>query len=390
MTNKRVLVDALQATPSIAGRYSNAICVNIRAGTSNEKRGSYSLVFRAKDDVTGVPVAIKLMDPDWLHDPYRLDCFKREPTILSGLQGYKRCLRLVEGHKIFDVELPMAGGVFKFPIGFFVTEWLEKDIDDYFVNQSTYAALVRLEVFRQIVLAVKALHDHEVHHRDLKRDNLRLRIENDQNVVVAIDLGAAAAASSAHLKSDYGMPVGHQGYAPPEAFVGLAGMRQLGRLTDAYSLGAMLYELFMPGFFFAETLDNPVFASTLVAAIHKAAPEPDLEKRLTLWKQLVRQFARAVQPPSILGPGSSVPVAVSTMVADLYSRLAAFDLNVRLSDLDFVFHRIDSCIKCLKSDKLQQLLVAERKKRRAERLARAQAKEARVRARAALMASTSK
>lgn len=96
-TNKDVLVQAFESAPDIAGRYKNLYCVNFRPGMIRKARGGISLVFRAIDTLTGDTVAIKIMDPDFLADLYRMDCFEREPKILQAAQGIQRCLRLVDG-----------------------------------------------------------------------------------------------------------------------------------------------------------------------------------------------------------------------------------------------------------------------------------------------------
>src|SRR5688500_10128394 len=174
--NKSPLVLAFEGLPDIGGRYREVRCVNFRPGDADKGRGHFSLIFRAEDSETGRPVAIKVMDPDYLTDLYRMECFRREPQIISTLQAHQRSLKLVEGHKTFVINLAMVSVSFSVPIDFFVTEWLDEDIEDYFFSQTNYSAAVKLAIFRQIVLAIKVLHDSNVHHRDIKRDNFRVRI----------------------------------------------------------------------------------------------------------------------------------------------------------------------------------------------------------------------
>lgn len=379
--SKSALIQAFESAPNIDGRYSGLFCVNFRPGAPRKERGGYSLVFRAHDSTLGHAVAIKIMDPDFISDIYRLDCFTREPQILAGIQGHSRCLRLVEGHKVFDIDVTISpGSILKYPVGFFVTEWLAEHIEDFFFKQNLFTPLARLQAFRQIVLAVKAHHDQNVHHRDLKRDNFRVRVSQPDKPIVTIDFGTAAKLESPHLAAHYGTPVGHHGYAPPEAFTGLAGLRQLGKLSDSYALGALLYELFMPNFFFLETLSNPVFVSTLSATLHRCNREPDITKRFELWKVLVKGFAKAVQPPSISGTGSGVPSAVKSQIVSLYDDLAAFDLSKRLSRMDEVVRRVDSAIRCISNQIFWQSERERRRKARAKRLSDLLAKEARIRA----------
>lgn len=112
--NKSALISAFEKTATIGGRYTNLYCVNFRPGDIRQERGGYSLVFRADDFVSGRRVAIKTMDPDHISDLYRMDCFAREPEIISGLGNHHRCLRLIEGRKIFDIDLSTeTGATFK-------------------------------------------------------------------------------------------------------------------------------------------------------------------------------------------------------------------------------------------------------------------------------------
>jgi serine/threonine protein kinase len=381
MASRDVLIQAFEAAPDIAGRYKSLYCVNFRPGDIHKVRGGYSLVFRALDSTTGQTVAIKIMDPDHLADLYRMDCFAREPKILAGLQTFHRCLRLVEGHKIFDISVTLTPGVtLPYPVGFFVTEWLAEDIEAFFLRQQSFDALIKLNLYRQVLLAVKVLHDQQTHHRDLKRDNFRVRVTECDLPVIAIDFGTAAKLASPHAAPTYGTPVGHYGYAPPEAFAGLAGVREIGALADIYALAGLLYELFKPNLFFTETVANPVFVMTLSAALHKSNTEPDVSRRLVLWRRVVKDFARAVQPPSLLGPGSTIPDAVRPQLVALYSDMAAFDLGKRLSDFNIILRRLDGAIRCLGNQAFRDREQKQRRQERLDRLKRYQAKEARLHA----------
>jgi serine/threonine protein kinase len=378
VTNRDGIVDILEGLASIDERYENLQCVNYQRGVPAARRGAFSLVFQARDKVTGETVVIKTMDPDYLGDAYRLKCFDREPEIISRLEPHPKCLRLIQGKKEFQIALQVNGMNFNFPIGFFVTEWLAEDIEDYFVNQKNHECVQKLLLFRQLVLAVSSIHSQSVHHRDLKRDNLRVRVEEGARTVVAIDFGTAARIDSQAVQSRYDAPVGHYGYSPPEAFAGFAGERELGHLSDVYALGGMLYELFMPGHFFADTIQNPVFQSVLYASVHKVIQEQDLGRRLVLWRRAMTDFSRAVQPPTIMGFGSSLHDCVKPVIALLYSELAAFDLTKRIVNLDRILRRLDGAILAIQNERFYHANLAKRRNERDRKRKDAEAKEIRL------------
>jgi hypothetical protein len=61
--NSQLLVNALESQAELDGRYIGLKCVNINSLTG-EKRGCFSLVFRAFDKVDQRPVALKFFDLD--------------------------------------------------------------------------------------------------------------------------------------------------------------------------------------------------------------------------------------------------------------------------------------------------------------------------------------
>ena len=183
----QLLVTTLESLPLLDGRYANMRLVNWSAVSG--KRGFFSLVFRADDVVEGRVVALKFFDPAQAMDRYRLSAFFRECEILQSLMNAERCLQLEKSITDYDLVVPGSGGI-TIACQYFAVQWLEADIDDYFFGKNA-DPLDKLKLFNEIVLAVEALHRHEVFHRDIKIDNLRARREALKRMVVAIDLGTA-------------------------------------------------------------------------------------------------------------------------------------------------------------------------------------------------------
>ena len=190
-TNQLELIRQLENTQLLNGRYEKLSCVNVVGG---DRRGVLSLVFQGFDQAEKALVAIKVMDPDRLGDTYRLAAFEREPKILEIIEGKKRCLQVKNGLKQYEWEVTLSGGTapLKFQCGFFVTEWIEEDVDDYFFQQDTCDPKVKLAIFRKLLLAVDSLHKTHIFHRDLKVDNIRVKTIDNEQIVIAIDFGTAA------------------------------------------------------------------------------------------------------------------------------------------------------------------------------------------------------
>ncbi|MBI1421993.1 MAG: protein kinase [Gammaproteobacteria bacterium] len=96
-----------------------------------------------------------------------------------------------------------------------------------------------LTIFLDICKGVGYAHSRDVIHRDLKPANILI---NDQDEVKIVDFGLAAAASSADSRiTRTGILVGTPTYMAPEQ----VRARAIDQRTDIYSLGILLYEVFV-------------------------------------------------------------------------------------------------------------------------------------------------
>ena len=96
-----------------------------------------------------------------------------------------------------------------------------------------------IHTFKQICTGVGFAHKQDVVHRDLKPANI---LVNDNDEVKIVDFGLAAAASSADSRiTKTGILVGTPTYMAPEQ----VRARTIDRRTDIYSLGILLYEIFV-------------------------------------------------------------------------------------------------------------------------------------------------
>ncbi|ALC16375.1 serine/threonine protein kinase [Desulfuromonas soudanensis] len=342
-------------------RFINIKCLNYPPPSGQPKRGYFSIVFAAKDKQTGKDVVIKFMDPDSLANDYRINCFKREPRILKVIKDVPRCLQLVEELCRFNIMVNVPGSSpFKVPCDYFVTEYIENDIDEYFFSEESNSTLEKLVLFRQIVNSVEAIHRKHIFHRDLKPDNMRSRGVLENRIVYVIDFGTAARYDSAKILDEYGVGfhVGANMYSAPEAFLGFSGDREIAKYTDFYALGCILYELFNERMYFVELDKNPNFRLALNAMAYELNKYSSREEKIKSWNENINRIKRMVRYPHFQGGGCSAERSIIDMIINLQQRLCAFDFNNRLSDFESIRVVINKSISVIMNEKDQQRILA--------------------------------
>lgn len=80
----------------------------------------------------------------------------------------------------------------------------------------------------------------------------------------------------------------------------------------------------------------------------------------------MKSFAALTRPPSINGPGSTVPPAIFSIINVLYKQLVSFDFTKRLSDLEQARKYIDITLNNLGNSR-KQAKELERKRRLRQR-----------------------
>lgn len=351
-TTSQYLVDDLQGLPLLDGRFEQLQLVNFDS-LKDERRGCFSLVFKAFDRDLDRHVALKFFDPNGSMDVYRLTAFRREREILQNLIGVNRCLQLVSGLSKYQLAIPAtSGSILHIPCEYFAVDWIDGEVDQYFFCQEQFSAEHRIRVFAAIASSVEILHSKEVFHRDLKPDNLRQQFTNNRHEVIAIDLGTAARFSSSPIQPSYYNTVGAPAYASPEARCGLAGNRRIARYTDLYALGCLLFELFNKDLyikaFLARNSVFPVVLTALRSQVDTSASEVDQEND---WFSAIKGILNSIVPVSIDGAGSDVPRGISPMLDEVLLGLTHVDYRRRPS-IAWVRKRMASVLKILSNEKL--------------------------------------
>ncbi len=184
--------------------------------------GGMGEVFRAKDRLTGGPVAIKLLHPGMTRDQER---FRREAQLLAEL-SHPRVVRYV-AHGIASGGRP-----------YIAMEWLEGlDLSDRLSHEG-FTLDEAVTLARRAAEALGALHERGIVHRDVKPSNLFL-VGSDLHSVKLLDLGIARLSTPTRPATRSGVMVGTPGYMAPEQ---ARGAKEIDARADVFSLGCVLFE----------------------------------------------------------------------------------------------------------------------------------------------------
>lgn len=208
--------------------------------------GGMGVVFRAEDEETGAPVAVKLLERG---TPELISRFRREARVLEALQHPGIVRYLTDG--ITEAGTP-----------YLVMEWLEgRD-----ARARLDAGPLRVEHALRLALAaargLAGAHAAGVVHRDVKPSNLFL-VGDSVDEVRLIDFGIARAAEADGRLTVTGQLVGTPSYMAPEQLEG----RHVAA-SDVWGLGVTLFELVSGRLPFTA----PSRESVYVAIAHAPAP----------------------------------------------------------------------------------------------------------------------
>jgi serine/threonine protein kinase len=185
--------------------------------------GGMGAIFRAIDQQTGRPVALKLLQPHGSAvDAQR---FAREAQILGELH-HRHIVRYV-AHGVDEAGQP-----------YLAMEWLEGESLAERIHRGPLGLRDTLAVARGVSAALAEAHERGVIHRDLKPLNLFLP-GGDPARVVVLDFGIARRMLHMGAVTSTGVVIGTPLYMSPEQ---ARGKREIGPPTDIFSLGCVLYE----------------------------------------------------------------------------------------------------------------------------------------------------
>lgn len=198
-------------------------------------RGGHGIVYLARDPVLKREVAIKILSAAVLASPQLRKRFVREGQAAAALR-HPNILAVYEageaGSTAYLVQAYCRGPN--------LATWLREQIP-------SVTPRVAAQITRQLAHGVEHSHSQGVLHRDLKPGNVLLEpcaanSPDDLSFVPQlVDFGLARFEQEDQQHTRTGTVLGTTNYMAPEQVRGVS--EQIGRPTDVYGLGAILYEL---------------------------------------------------------------------------------------------------------------------------------------------------
>ncbi|MBV6520819.1 MAG: Serine/threonine-protein kinase PknD [Gemmatimonadaceae bacterium] len=182
--------------------------------------GGFAWVYRGYDPELEIPVAIKVLKPQFAGDPAFEERFRREASTAAKLR-HPNIIKIYSVGKEGDAV-------------FFVMDYLPTGLADKLEKTPTLPEEFVLRVGIDVARALGFAHREGVIHRDIKVDNIMFDVHG--NAVVA-DFGIARAVSGHKQQTGTNMVVGTPQYFAPEQ----ARAKPLDGRADIYSLGVTLY-----------------------------------------------------------------------------------------------------------------------------------------------------
>ena len=188
-------------------------------------RGGVGIVYRAQDQVTGQPVALKVIAISGV-DAGEEARFQREGRVLAGL-SHPNIVKVVAFGQLEEGQ------------PFVAMEWLDGEDIAQRQKRDPLTLATSLRVAAQVADAILAAHEAGIIHRDVKPSNVIL-IGRDSASMVAklVDFGVAAAEDAKLTRT--GAIVGTPAYMAPEQ---ARGDGEVEATADIYALGATLFEM---------------------------------------------------------------------------------------------------------------------------------------------------
>jgi serine/threonine protein kinase/TPR repeat protein len=191
-------------------------------------RGAMGITYKAFDTNLRVPVALKVINAQYLDSEPARQRFVREARSAAKLR-----------HRNVATVYHLGTET---DTWFYAMEYIEGEtLDALIKRQGPLHPLLALQITDQVARALNAAQRHELVHRDIKPANLMLVREDDELVVKVIDFGLAksstgAAADDAPTISMGGF-VGTPHFASPEQLE----EKEIDVRSDIYSLGVTLW-----------------------------------------------------------------------------------------------------------------------------------------------------
>jgi hypothetical protein len=209
-------------------------------------RGGMGVVYKARDRSLDEVVAIKILRPDFAHDPRMAERFKSEIRLARKVRHRNVCAihDFGEERGLLYISMELVGGT---------------DLKRVVRERGPLPADEGYELAIQVAEGLQAVHDAGIIHRDLKTPNI---MRDAEGMARLMDFGIAKRAGAEGTMTGTGNVVGTPEYMSPEQGQG----QKLDFRSDVYALGVVIYEMF--------TASLPFKGETPISTILKHMSEP--------------------------------------------------------------------------------------------------------------------
>jgi len=221
--------------------------------------GGIATIYLATDDI-GKKVAVKLMS-QYIYDKDLIGKFYSEGALISDINTRFPEAPIVKCYRTGTYEYKGQR------VPFIALEYIQGEtLKSWMKKTSEY--LGKIKIIEQIADALNAVHSMNAIHRDISPENILFR-EMSSLEIAMIDFGVARFEIVGAKNKSYGAAYGKPEYMAPEQF---DNANKVDYRTDYYSLGVLIYEMFVgkPPF-----RDPNIF---VVGEMHKNNAPPDVSE----------------------------------------------------------------------------------------------------------------
>ncbi|MGH7664586.1 MAG: protein kinase domain-containing protein [Gemmatimonadaceae bacterium] len=183
--------------------------------------GGFAWVYRAYDPELDIPVALKILKPQYAGDEKFEERFRREASTAAKLR-HPNIIKIYAVGREGDAV-------------YFAMDYLPQGLAERLNVMSTLPESMLLRTGIDVASALSFAHREGVIHRDIKTDNI---LYDDHGNAIVADFGIARAVSGYAEQTGTNMVVGTPQYFSPEQARGLS----LDGRADIYSLGVTLFK----------------------------------------------------------------------------------------------------------------------------------------------------